>query len=266
MLAKLLVIIQKNKHHLTFILSVIISFIFIYNSDSNQLTQFRLTVNKITTYIKSPFIRFNILANAAQENDILRERLMFLSLEKETLLEYEAENVKLKELLNFKRETTIEIIPAKVTNMGLTSNLLSMTIDVGLDAGVKKNNPILTPSGIIGKISVVKKKSSIVQLISDPDFRIGVRFLPSGATGILRWRTNNICDVREVYKNSEINVGDRVITSGLSDIFPADLPIGIVTSVTHDRSQFQKIVSIRIEDNLSSLIFVFVIINEETYQ
>lgn len=266
MLAKLLVITQKNKHHFTFILSVILSFIFIYNSNSNQLTQFRLTVNKATTYIKSPFIRLSLLTKAAHENNILREQLMVLSLENETLLEYGFENVLLKELLNFKRETTIEIIPAKVTNMGLTSNLLSMTIDVGSDVGVKKNNPVLTPSGIIGKITVVNKKSSIVQLISDPDFRIGVRFLPSGATGILRWRTNNICDVREVYKNSEINVGDRVITSGLSDIFPPDLPIGIVTSVTHDRSQFQKIVSIRIEDNLSSLIFVFVVISEEPYQ
>ncbi len=264
MLTKLLVKTQKNKHHFTFILSVILSFFLIYNSDSNQLTQFRLTVNKITTYIKSPFTRFNILAKAAKENDILREQLIVLSLEKETLIEYEVENVKLKELLEFKRETTIDLISAKVTNMGLTSNLLSMTVDVGSDDGVKKNNAVLTPSGIIGKIYVVKKKSSIVQLISDPDFRIGVRFLPSGTTGILRWRANNICDVREVYKNSEINVGDRVITSGLSDIFPADLPVGTVTSVTHDRSQFQKIVSLRIEDNLSSLIFVFVIINEGT--
>jgi len=266
MLAKLLVIIQKKKHHLTFTLSVILSFFLIYESDSNQLTHFRLTLNKITTYIKSPFTKFNILAKAAQENDILREQLLVLSLEKDTLIEYEIENVKLKKLLDFKNETTIDIIAAKVTNMGLTSNLLSMTIDVGSDVGVKKNNPVLTPSGIIGKISNVNKKSSIVQLISDPDFRIGVRFLPSGATGILRWRTNNICDVREVYKNSEINVGDKVITSGLSDLFPADLPVGIVTSVTHDRSQFQKIVSIKIEDNLSLLIFVFVIINEETNQ
>ncbi len=165
MLTKLLVITQKNKHHFTFILFVILSFILLYNSDSNQLTQFRLTVNKITTYIKSPFTRFIILTKTVQENEILREQLMFLSLEKETLLEYGTENVKLKELLNFKRETTIEIIPAKVTNMGLTSNLLSMTIDIGSDVGVKKNDPVLTPFGIIGKISIVNKKSSVVQLL-----------------------------------------------------------------------------------------------------
>ena len=265
MFTKLLVIIQNIKPHITFILSVILSFILIYKGNSDQLKHFRQTVNNITTYIKSPFSKFGILVKANQENEIIRNRLMVLSLENETLLKYEAENVILKELLDFKRETKIEIIPAKIINMGLTSNLFSMTIDVGSASGVKKNNPILTPSGIIGKITTVDEKSSIVQLISDPDFRIGVRFLPSGTTGILRWRNNNICDVREVYKNSEINVGDRVVTSGLSDIFPADLPIGIVTSVADDRSQFQKIVSVRIEDHLSSLIFIFVIINEEPY-
>ena len=266
MVAKLLVIFHKKKHHLVFILAVILSFTLLYTDDSNQLTQFRISVNNITIYIKSPFSRLNILAKAAHENDLLREQLMVLSLENETLNEYEVENGLLKELLDFKRETTIDLISAKVTSMGLTSNLLSMTIDVGTDRGVKKNDPVLTPSGVVGKISNVAENSAIVQLISDPDFRIGVRFLPSGATGILRWRANNICDVREVYKNSDINVGDRVISSGLSDIFPADLPIGIVTSVTDDRSQFQKIVSIQIKDNLSSLIFVFVIINEETDQ
>ena len=158
------------------------------------------------------------------------------------------------------------MIPATVVNMGLTSNLLSMTVDVGSELGVSKNNPVITPCGIIGKISAVRSNSSIVQLISDPDFRIGVRFLPSNATGILRWRINNICDVREVYKNSTISVGDRVVTSGLSDIFPKGLPVGIVSSVNNDRSQFQKIVSVKIEENLSSIVHVFVIINENPIQ
>ena len=168
-------------------------------------------------------------------------------------------------MLDFKRESQVEMVPAKVINMGLTSNLLSMTVDVGLNIGVKKNSPVITPSGIIGKISAVNDNSSVVQLVCDPDFRVGVRFLPSGATGILRWRINNICDVREVYKNSTINVGDRVVTSGLSDIFPKGLPVGIVSSVANDRSQFQKIVSVRIEENLSSVMHVFILISENPY-
>ncbi len=263
MLAKLLVIIQKNKHHFTFILFVILSFILIYNSDTNQLKP--PFFYNITTYLTSPITRLSQLSQAVRENEILRDKLIVLSLEKETLLEYGIENARLKEMLDFKRESEIEMVPAKVINMGLISNLLSMTVDVGSNVGVLKNSPVITPSGIIGKISVVNNNSSVVQLISDPDFRVGVRFLPSGAIGILRWRIDNICDVREVYKNSIINVGDRVVTSGLSDIFPTGFPVGVVSSVADDRNQFQKIVSVQIEENLSSLIHVFVIINENPY-
>ncbi|MBU0529881.1 rod shape-determining protein MreC [bacterium] len=265
MVAKLLVIVQKNKHHLVFILSVFLSLIIIYNSDSTTIKPFQHTINNLSTIINSPIVRFNLLVKTAQENELLRERLIVLFLEKESLLEYEVENARLKEMLDFKRESKIEMIPAKVINMGLSANLLSMTVDVGSDAGVKKNNPVITPSGIIGKIAKINDQSSVVQLISDPSFRIGVRFLPSGTTGILRWAINNICNVREVYKNSIVNVGDQVVTSGLSDIFPEGLHVGTVSSVADDRIQFQKIISVQIEENLSSLMYVFVIINNEPY-
>ena len=131
------------------------------------------------------------------------------------------------------------------------------------EQGIDVNNPVIVPNGVIGKINSVSENSSLVQLINDSDFRIGVRFLPSGETGILRWKSNNICEVREVYKNSNINVGDRVITSGLSDIFPEDLPVGTVTSVANDRTQFQKIVSVKIDENLNALTYVFVIVNRD---
>jgi rod shape-determining protein MreC len=264
MLAQLLVIIKKNRHHFTFILFVILSFILIYNSDSNTpKPQF---FDNLASYLTSPFARFNLLSKAAQQNEMLREKLIVLTLENEALLEYEIENVKLKEMLDFRRESEIDMVPAKVVNMGLTPNLLSMTVDVGSNVGVKKNSPVITPSGIIGKIYSVNNETSIVQFISDTDFRVGVRILPSRATGILRWHINNLCDVREVYKNSNISVGDKVVTSGLSDIFPMGIPVGIVSSVANDRSQFQKIVYVQIEENLSSIMHVFVLIDKKLNQ
>jgi len=260
MLTKLLIIIQNKKHHITFIIFVILSLVLINSSKSNR--QKPPFFNSIATYLTSPLDWLIETSQVKQENELLRDRIIVLSLENETLIENGIENTKLKEMLDFKNGSEISMVSAKVTNMGLISNLLSITIDVGIEEGVSKNNPVITPSGVIGKIITVNKNSSTVQLVSDPDFRIGVRFLPSGATGLLRWRINNICDVREVYKNSNINVGDRVITSGLSDIFPYGLPIGVVSSVVNDRNQFQKIVSVQIEDNLSSIKHVFVIIEE----
>ena len=168
MFSRLLAITRKYKHHFTFILSVIVSLILIYNSESNHFTVFRSTVTDFATIIKKPLTNIKLSFDALKDNEQLREQLILSSLENEALLEYQAENVYLKEMLDFKRKSIINITPAKVVNMGLTVNLLSITIDIGAESGIKKNAPILTPTGIIGKVATVNNRSSVVQLISDP--------------------------------------------------------------------------------------------------
>ena len=83
--------------------------------------------------------------------------------------------------------------------------------------------------------------------------------MPSGARGILSWVYGDLCEIKEVQKNSEINIGDRVLTSGFSDIFPKNLPVGEVTGIREERGSYQKIVSVRFAENLGSLINIFVI-------
>jgi len=195
------------------------------------------------------------------ENKLLREQLILLSLEKESMLVQSMENDRLKEMLDLKQSLQINLIPTKVTSMGLTANLTAITINIGSEDGVQKNDPVMTHLGVIGKVYSVSNNYSTIQLINDSDFRMGVKFIPSAETGILRWKSNNICEVREVYKNAEINVGDIVTTSGLSDIFPDDLPVGKVVSVVNDRIQFQKIVNVKIDERLNNLRYVFVILN-----
>ena len=63
----------------------------------------------------------------------------------------------------------------------------------------------------------------------------------------------------EVQKNVDINIGDKVITSGYSDIYPSGLPVGEVAGVYDDRSSFQKTINITLPNNLSSFQNVFVI-------
>ena len=83
--------------------------------------------------------------------------------------------------------------------------------------------------------------------------------MPSGATGILRWLNSGLAQIREVQKNVDINIGDKVITSGYSDIYPSGLPVGEVAGVYDDRSSFQKVINITLPNNLSSFQNVFVI-------
>ena len=66
--------------------------------------------------------------------------------------------------------------------------------------------------------------------------------------------------VEDIYqKNVKINIGDKVVTSGFSDIYPAGLPVGTVKGVFQDRGSFQKVVSITLPNDLDAFQHVFII-------
>jgi rod shape-determining protein MreC len=68
-----------------------------------------------------------------------------------------------------------------------------------------------------------------------------------------------ICEIREVQKNAIIRVGDSVVTSGFSDFFPKGIPVGEVIGIQDERASFHKIVSVKMHNDLSSLLNVFII-------
>ena len=201
------------------------------------------------------------MSQLQEETQLLRQKNIQLSLQLESLLIDHDENKSLKKLLNFKNESSMVLLPAKVLNMGISSNISSITLNVGSNDGVKVNQPVLVPDGVIGKTLIVGETSTIVQSISDVNFRLSVRIYPSGATGILRYLNSNICEIREIQKNAEISIGDNVVTSGFSYIYPDDLPVGEVIELIEERGSFQKVAKIRISPNLSSILNVFIIVD-----
>ena len=70
-----------------------------------------------------------------------------------------------------------------------------------------------------------------------------------------------MCKVYEVQKNVEISIGDRVITSGFSKIYPPKLPVGVVSGVYDERGSYQKVVNVEIQSDFESIQNVFVVID-----
>jgi Cell shape-determining protein len=154
------------------------------------------------------------------------------------------------------------IKPARVVNFGGQPNMLSIVIDGGKIDGIKKDQAVLTPEGVRGKTIEAGEKASIVQLITDSNYRIRVRILPRGATGKLRMRKGNTGQIREVQKNVQINIGDKGVTTGFSDIYPAGLPIGTGEGVYEDRGSFQKIVNVQLPNDMRAFQYAFVIVEK----
>ena len=253
-------LILKNRDHILFLVLALVSTLILINNNDPRMSVVRGKSADLVAFLSSPVSWVRSLMYLEEENRLLRDSNLFLTLQIESMLNLVNENKELKEILGFKSKTDLTIVPARVVNKGTQSNLLSVILNVGSKDNVKKNQPVLTAKGIIGKTIFVGETASIVQLINDVNYRVSVRILPSGATGILKWVGNRKAEIKEVQKNVNISIGDEVITSGYSDIYPSGLPVGIVAGVIDKRGSFHKDVTVSIPNDLSVFQHAFVII------
>ena len=259
----LYLIILKRKDNFTLLLSVILSLLMLSNGESDNVRLLRSKANRFFTIFYSPITWIRSMALIEEEAALLRSKNLQLSFQVESMRYLLEENNSLKELLDFQRESKMTILPARVINMSASPFLSSsLSIDIGSESGVSVNDPIMTPNGIIGKTVIVSENESIIQLINDVTFRLSVRIKPSGSTGILRWFDKDLYLIKEVQKNSNVEVGNQVVTSGFSDIFPSDLPVGKVVKITDERGSFQKSVIVKINENIGSIMNLFVIVDQ----
>ena len=255
----LLLFFIKNKDHFVFVVTLLSSFALLFNRYNDEMSVIRGFSSDFVSFLSTPLVKVKSLAIVNEENQYLREKNLQLNLQLESILYAADENRDLRDLLDFKRKTRLKIIPASIINKGIQTNVKSLTLDVGAINNIMPNQAVLTPDGVIGKTVLVGEKSSIVQSISDNNFRLSVRIMPSGAVGILRWSKDNICKVYEVQKNVEINIGDRVITSGFSKIYPEKLPVGTVSGLYDERGSYQKVVNVKIQNDFESIQNVFIV-------
>ena len=251
--------IVKKRDHLLFILLTLFSLNILLNNDSPNTLLVRAKFLDSFSFISSPSMWLKTIVQLEEETQLLREKNLQLALQSDEMNRSYEENKNFKKLLDYKKDSNFDLVSAKVLNMGSSSNLSSITINVGLIDKIKVNQPVIIPEGVIGKTILVGKSTSLVQLITDVNYRASVRIFPSGSVGILRFLRDDICEVREVQKNAEIKLGDAVMTSGFSDIYPSNLKIGTVIEIQDEISSFQRIVKVRISSNIGSLMNVFVI-------
>ena len=258
----LYLIILKRKDIFALVLSILLSMLMLSKGESDNVRLLRCKANRFFTIFYSPITWVRSLAFIEEEAALLREKNLQLSFQMESMSYLLEENNRLEELLDFERESKMTILPARVINMSASPYLSSsLSIDIGLESGVAENAPVITPKGIIGKTTIVGDNAAIVQLINDVNFRLSVRIKPSGSTGILRWLDGDLYLIKEVQKNANVNIGNKVVTSGFSDIFPNDLPVGEVVNITDERGRFQKSVVVKINENIGSIINLFVIVD-----
>lgn len=113
----------------------------------------------------------------------------------------------------------------------------TLTIDKGSDAGIAVDMPVIAPEGIVGKVIEVWNDGAQIQVLTDPNFSVGVQTPGHGAspptTGIASGQTNSHDLAVEFDAGTKVLVGDQIVTSPQSTLFPSGLAVGTIASVTN---------------------------------
>lgn len=175
------------------------------------------------------------LVDVRSENESLKMELNRMRQRNKKVTELEAENQRLKRMLEFKETFQGEVIVAQVIGKDTSPFFRVMRISISRGSGqVKSGMPVMTYEGLVGQIEKVWGSYSDVLLTVDPKSSVDVVIKRNDARGILKGtgETNRYqCKIEYLLKTDEVRVGDLVYTSGMDKRFPEGIPVGKVSRI-----------------------------------
>jgi len=139
----------------------------------------------------------------------------------------------------------------------------AIEIDRGADDGIRRGMPVVTSSGLVGRVSDVRDGFSEVRLLHQPEFPLGIRVVGTGEVALARGQGigQDLLVKEGIIDETVIKVGDPVVTSGIEgSSYPPDLVVGVISEVNFDSRLLEREISVRPIANLEDLRFVTVIL------
>ena len=249
-----------NKDVLALLLTLFLSAILLLTRTSPQVRQLKFHLSNITSTIAYPTTWYNAVFTVREENKLLKDQLIQFTLMNSELESYHQENRRFKKMLNFIENQPLNFLSANVVgyNFGLPAK--SIILDIGSKEGVAKNLTIMDENGLLGKTIKVGDHSALIQLITDKNFRVSVRIGQERALGLFIPTHGKYGILEGVRKSMPLNEGAIAYTSGISNIYPSNIPVARVVSIElDDDNPFQHIV-VELVGSLENLDYVFIIL------
>ena len=154
-------------------------------------------------------------------------------------------------------------IPANVINNSIYHLNNFLLIDKGRKDGIKKDMGVISAKGIVGKIANVSENYASVISMLHPYSVISARFTENQHLANVCWETTDyrFGTVKDIPLHLFPQKGDTLVTSGFSNIYPADIMIGTIEEMLDNNSKDFNTAKIRFSTNFSTLRHVYVIEN-----
>jgi rod shape-determining protein MreC len=256
-------IIQMYREYILLAVLLAVSFLLFPLNDNTQIKQLRAYSIAGLGILHEPVSLVTESFTLRSENERLRRENIRLADEVYHLREARLENIRLRQMLQFRERTNYDAVAARVVGRSSDPIRKTLTLNIGAKHGIAENMPIISESGLVGKVSIVADNYSVGQVMLNRDFRASVRVERTGVNGILRWDGATGMVLDNVAKTLDVNEGDVIITSEYSNIFPSGIHVGVVSRVTIIPGSVTKDIHVQPGVDFSRLQEVFVMLYAE---
>jgi rod shape-determining protein MreC len=174
------------------------------------------------------------LVNVRHENLQLKEQVAALEGQRTRLAELEVENRHLSDLLELREVLAMQAVAARVIGADATEQSSTLILSEGSNDGLRRDMPVISTEGVVGKLIAVAPNASRVLLINDHDSGLDAFDQRSRARGIIAGLLNGDLTMKYVDRTEDVKPGDSVVTSGMDGIFPRGLLVGQITRVSQE--------------------------------
>jgi len=251
----LLDFVVKYAYFILFILLEVLCLVLFFSSNPYQRYGFASSANVVTGAIAEKWAGVVQYMNLSEENEALKK-----------------ENADLRNRLEAYRRSSIpvlnkkfEYIPASVISATTNREKNSITVNAGRNAGMEVEMGVIGRDGVVGIVSSVSDKYAVIMPIIHPDARISVKLAENGYFGSLSWDGRNVrvATFSEVPGYVDVRIGDEVVTSGFSAIFPEGVPVGYVKSFEKDLSTDFYTIDVELYTDFHNIKYIYAIRNKD---
>ena len=236
------------------------------------------TFAKIRNYMDTAVSPFYFLANGPRkvldsvsetlathqqlelENRALRQELLLKNSDILLLGQFKQENARLRELLGSPLRQDEHKMVTQVMSTGSDPYSDQVVIDKGSDNGVYEGQPVISDKGVVGQVVAVAKMTSRVLLICDASHALPIQVLRNDIRVIAAGSgcTDDL-QLEHLPGNTDIRVGDVLVTSGLGGRFPEGYPVAVVSSVKVDNQRAYTVIQARPTAGLQRLRYLLLL-------
>ena len=260
----LLEFLAKYNHWFVFLILEVVSMVLLFQYNSYQGSAWFSSANAVTGKLYEWDANVETFFSLTKVNQELTQRNAYLEQEVQKLSD---------SLVNVTKDSSIyhrdqfallrnyRLIPAKVVANSIDKPGNLMTIDKGSADGIHKDMGVISGTGVVGIVYLVAEHYAVVIPVLNTKSNISCMIQNRGYFGYLRWKggVSDLAYLEEVPRHAHFKLGDYVVTSGYSAVFPPGVRVGRILHVFNSADGLSYRVQLRLSTDFARLRDVCVI-------